>query len=311
MRPADRHLTQSLERKLKAFNRRIRLPGISNEANRQCLVEQLVDSIRRIRYILLIRYQDVSEVNINTSSNLFDPLKGAVWHKRRGNFNEAFWLVFLATHFGKNKSTGWNLAKIVYGGRRATPYWTWQKLNSDLEMFLEWLDRNQDYLKENGKFGNHRKYESCNAYNQRGTGVAITSYLNWIGNGNDHLAMFEEVQENLGGDPRATFDHFYKSMNQVITFGRTAKFDFLTMVGKLGLAEIEPGFAYLNGATGPLRGARLLFGNSTDANLTAKQLEGLLHELEGSLKLYYGMQVLEDALCNWQKRPDQFEHFSG
>jgi len=49
-------------------------------------------------------------------------------------------------------------------------------------------------------------------------------------------------------------------MNDVERFGRTAKFDYLTMVGKLGLAAIEPGSTYMQGATGPLKGARLLFG---------------------------------------------------
>lgn len=191
MRPHDRPLARSIEQRLRAFNRRIKLPGISDKANMDCLVEQLVDSTRRIRYILLIRDQDVSQININTSSNLFDPLKGAVWHKRRRNFNEAFWLVFLATHFGKNKKTGWNLTRIVYGGGRGIAYWTWDRVNDDPEKFLEWLHRNQEYLKENGKFGNHRKYESCNAYNQRGTGSAVISYLNWIGQGNDHNAMIE------------------------------------------------------------------------------------------------------------------------
>lgn len=311
MRPSDQPLAQSIERKLRTFNRKIQLPGITSTANRECLIEQIVDSTRRIRYILLMRDHDVSPINIKTASNLFDPLKGAVWYKRRGNFNEAFWLVFLATHFGKNKSTGWNLARIVYGGRRANPYWTWKRVTDDPELFLKWLDGNQDHLRENGKFGNHRKYESCNAYNQRGTGAAVISYINWIGNGNDHNAMFEEIQENPDHDPRVVFDYLYNSMNKVVTFGRTAKFDFLTMVGKLGLVEIEPGFTYLSGATGPLRGARLLFGNSTDAELSAKQLEGRLFELEKSLGLFFGMQVLEDALCNWQKNPNQFEHFSG
>jgi hypothetical protein len=32
---------------------------------------------------------------------LFDPLKAAVLHYRRGRVDEAYWLVFLAVHFGK------------------------------------------------------------------------------------------------------------------------------------------------------------------------------------------------------------------
>jgi len=41
------------------------------------------------------------------------------------------------------------------------------------------------------------------------------------------------------------------------------------MVGKLGLANIEPEIPYLIGATGPLAGARLLFPNNKTAKLRA------------------------------------------
>ena len=48
-------------------------------------------------------------------------------------------------------------------------------------------------------------------------------------------------------------------MDALKRFGRTARFDYLTMVGKLGLANIAPGSPYMVGATGPLKGAALLF----------------------------------------------------
>ena len=41
-------------------------------------------------------------------------------------------------------------------------------------------------------------------------------------------------------------------MDTVQRFGRLGKFDFLTMLGKLGIAPIEPGITFLKGATGPL-----------------------------------------------------------
>ena len=98
----------------------------------------------------------------------------------------------------------------------------------------------------------------------------------------------------------------------VASFGRTAKFDYLTMIGKLGLAPIEPGSTYMHGATGPLSGARLLFGGRKTAPLTRSDLEAWLVELEARLHLgTHGMQVLEDALCNWQKNPRTFVPFRG
>ena len=82
------------------------------------------------------------------------------------------------------------------------------------------------------------------------------------------------------------------------------------MVGKLGLAAIEP-LRLPAGATGPLRGARLLFGGDPNASLGATTLDQWLVELDAELDLYFGMQVLEDALCNWQKSPARFVSFRG
>ena len=96
---------------------------------------------------------------------------------------------------------------------------------------------------------------------------------------------------------------------RVLRFGRLGKFDFLALLGRLNLAPIKPGSTYLAGATGPLRGARLLFGGSPTAQLNGTTLEEWLRELDAELDV--GMQVLEDALCNWQKSPTNFEHFRG
>ena len=99
-------------------------------------------------------------------------------------------------------------------------------------------------------------------------------------------------------------------MEGVASFGRTARFDYLTMLGKLGLAAIAPDCPYLHGATGPLRGARLLFvGNPTAKGLSTNELETRVGELGEALRV--GMQEMEDSLCNWQKSPSQFRPYRG
>jgi hypothetical protein len=105
------------------------------------------------------------------------------------------------------------------------------------------------------------------------------------------------------------FDDLYQSMKAVKRFGRTARFDYLAMVGKVGLAPIEPGSAYLENSTGPITGARLLFGGRKTAELSPRELNQQLVELNTELNV--GMQVLEDALCNWQKSPNQLKRFRG
>jgi hypothetical protein len=81
------------------------------------------------------------------------------------------------------------------------------------------------------------------------------------------------------------------------------------MLGKLDLAAVEPGSAYLGGATGPVSGARLLFAGDKGADLSPDYLDTQLVELDARLGV--GMQVLEDALCNWQKSPANFRPFRG
>lgn len=309
MRPGDRILADTLEQKLISFT--IPLPGIDSLGVRTCFVRQLIDSIRRIKYISEICKRNFSSYVIDTSKADFDPLKAAVWNKNQNNFDEAFWLLFLSTHFGKNKKTGWKLIRNVYGGLEKSKPWDWQRVSSSPEDFLYWLDDNQEELKASGHFGNHRKYESLNAFGSRGTGAAITSYVDWVGSSRKHQQVISKMQTEVDNNPRVLFNYLYKSMDTIATFGRTAKFDYLTMLGKFELAPIEPDSTYMQGATGPLRGARLLFDGNITSTLKRTDIEYLLNQLEVHLNLYFGMQVLEDALCNWQKSPAKYVYFGG
>jgi hypothetical protein len=108
------------------------------------------------------------------------------------------------------------------------------------------------------------------------------------------------------------FLELYNSMQAVASFGRTARFDYLTLIGKIGLVHIEPGSTFMRGATGPRTGAKLLFGGDKNAPFTIAQLETLVEDLEEALSVGpYGMQIMEDALCNWQKSPNKFIPFRG
>jgi hypothetical protein len=136
----------------------------------------------------------------------------------------------------------------------------------------------------------------------------VESYIGWIGPARSHNQLVGELVRCGGNHPHSIFDRFYTSMT-VRQFGRLAKFDFLALVGRLYLAPISPGSAYLNGATGPLKGARLLFGGNRNAQLGEGTLEDWLRALDAELNV--GMQVMEDSLCNWQKSPTHFVHFRG
>jgi hypothetical protein len=91
-------------------------------------------------------------------------------------------------------------------------------------------------------------------------------------------------------------------------FGRTARFDYLQTAGELGLAPITPDALHCQGSTGPVAGARLLFGDPGNSPSLA-DLENSAVKLDGYLNL--GLDAIEDALCNWQKSPALFRPFRG
>ena len=286
------------------------LIGIADRLAHETLVEQLVESVRRVEYIYAIRRRKLSQRNCDPGDELFDPLKAAILARRRGDSDEAFWLTFLFVHFGKHRRGGWTYIRGVYGRLGGRSRWDWKNVSSDPGAFRDWLHVNQEQVNSlPGGFGNHRKYETLDAWSHQGTGAAVESYVRWVNPPRTHTERMNDALFRCGGDERDAFDVVYKSMQEVVRFGRTARFDYLCMVGKLGLARIEAGSPYMTGATGPVTGARLLFTGDRTAQIWPSTLNEWLIVLEADLGV--GMQVIEDALCNWQKSPRKFVPFRG
>lgn len=314
VRPREANFARRLEAELLRFAKKRQLRGITTKNNRVALIEQVVESTRRIKYVSVIAQRDISPHRADPTSELFDPIKAAILHQRQGNIDESFWLVFLSVHFGRNARSGWRLVRDVYGALGSGRPWDWPTISKRPGDFRKWLAANQPTLKGadgiKRAFGNHRKYETIDSSSPSSTANVIESYVKWVNPPRTHGMLIQEARQHVGSDPRKMFGYLYGSMDAVERFGRTARFDYLTMAAKVGLAPIEPGSTYMQGATGPLKGARLLFGGSKTAALSHNDLEAWLVELEKGLTVGpLGMQVLEDALCNWQKSPSRFKPF--
>lgn len=310
MKPKERTRAAQLTGRLSNFDTNVaRLPGLYPAGHLDCLVEQLIESRRRIEFIHHIRDAQHHPDRMDPSSDLFDPLRAAVLHHRKGRVDEAYWLVFLAVQFGKHHRDGWLLTKDIYGRLGGSGLWDWASISANPGGFRTWLGANQQALKGR-RFSNHRKFESLKAHSAKGTAAVLESYVAWVNPPQTHQDMTKAAHQRVGQNPYDVFDHLYRSMDAVHRFGRLGRFDYLTMLGKLGISPIEPGSAYLwHNASGPLDGARLLFGGATNAKITARALDASLLALDGHLDV--GMQSLEDALCNWQKSPSSFISFRG
>lgn len=293
------------------FNGR-RLPGLVDDNTAFVLTAQLIDSLRRIRYVHHIRDAKHSPRKETPWSGAFDPLCAAVLKNRRGELNEAWWLVFLATHFGKHIKDKWALTEAVYGKLNQGGVWDWLSIEPRQHDFRIWLQQNLNQLAgahNRKRFSNHRKYETLNPASPNGLPTVVNSYVEWMRNAGGPAQLIRRIHNARGQQPETTFDALYEEMKAVKRFGRLGTFDFLTMLGKLGIAPIEPGSAYLRSATGPKRGARLLFLGSADEGSSDMMLDQWVADLDRVL--HVGPQVLEDALCNWQKSPSSHIYFRG
>ncbi|MFT0892974.1 hypothetical protein [Pseudochelatococcus sp. G4_1912] len=280
------------------------LPGIVNENALETFAMQLIASIRREDYYRIIKERSISTYRADPNNSMFDAERAVAYHLQKGNLEEACWLIFLMTHFARPADTGWLRLRDVYG-KLGESIWSWQIVSNTPEVFVQWLTEKWTCIR--GKFGNHRKYESLRPDSNRNIGHVLKSYIELIGI--DHTTFFANAVHEAGNNPTIIFDHLYHKMNSVVTFGRLARFDYLALIGRYGIAPIYPGSAYLSGATGPASGARLLFLNSTKAAAPISSLQSWLDAL--NLDIDVGMQVMEDALCNWQKSPTKFVHFKG
>lgn len=286
------------------------LPGIADNAARDTLVLQMVSSLRRIEYVRGFRNRpSMSPERVDPRSALFDPLKGAFHLEQKGQRDEAVWLAFVGTHFGKHAVDAWKLAANVMGSFGTGTIWTAEAYSADPAAFEDMLYARQADLRSpeiSGRFSNHRQYQSKAA---DVIAKVFASFHAWQFEMGGIDARVRAIHDSVGQEPEAVFGSLYKSMNPVYGFGRLGKFDFLTMIGKLDLAPINADSVHFSGATGPLAGGRLLVKGSTKDKATAKAIEAKVDKLDDYL--HVGKQVLEDSLCNWQKSPTVYEYFSG
>jgi hypothetical protein len=280
-----------------------RLEGVVDFQARDTLVWQMIASLRRLDYTRAIKSRNISSDRIDPASNLFEPERAAALLARKGQRDEAIWLIFLATHFGQHGRHAWRMLRDVYSGL-GSGTWTWSRVSNDPPSFRQWLRQNVDGI--GGAFGNHRKYETLNPDSPQGTANVIESFVACCSP--SPAQWFDLLSRATGNNPYKVFDAAYGGL-MIERFGRLAKFDFLALLGRLDLAPISPGSAYLKGATGPLRGARLLVDGDPTSKTSAKSLDAILQQLDESLNV--GMQVMEDSICNWQKSPRKFIHFRG
>jgi len=305
MKPSDQKLADQFDERLGTFAED--MPGFALQETKSTFIRQLVDSTHRTKYIDLMKQRGISPLRADPRNLIFDPVLAAIYLYAQGDLEEACWLVFLSVHFGKHRTTGWTLTRRIYGRLDSGQISSWERTSQDFDEFAKWLESRKEQVKKGpppAGFGNHRKYESLSESNGRGTPASVRTYIEWVQKFGSHQEMFLAAAKSNEGNPAKAFDFLYNDM-AVASFGRLAKFDYLSMIGKIGIASIKAGSTYVQGATGPLKGAEIVFGKGPGPAGLDKKLASLAFHLDVT------MQDMEDAVCNWQKNPKKYERFKG
>lgn len=274
--------------RLTKFQKANDLPGLKMEESRARFIEEVWKSQKKFRALSMLKLSNSADLY----EKEFDPVKTIMKLFKEGHLDEAVWLSFLTTHFGLDaKNTiGQFYRKFGEG------LWNWESIYENANSIRNWLISNEKGFKPL-RFGNHRKFETKDPNNPNGTPAVIQSFVEWVqktGDGRPYQALCVVSQANT---PEERFDRLYRGIS-LIRFGRTAKFDFLCLLGNLGILKISPPHCYLDESTGPKGGALLMVEGKIKGRVTAN-IEEIIRRLW--LTLGIPVEVMEDALCNWQK----------
>jgi hypothetical protein len=284
-----------LRTRLDEFAARHRLRGLTQRTQRERFIGCLIASEKKFRALRMKKFSGHSD----DSKRGFHPLLAIVEDFEKSERDEAIWLAFLCIHFGWVNQDGKpsDTVRLFYG-KFGKGKWDWSTVVRSPARVREWMIKlSKAQLGQLG-FENHRKYETNNPRSATGTAAVISSFVAWVaqnGNGSPWKA-FDSVTK-MTSTPEKAFDCLYETL-KVKRFGRTARFDLLCLLGNLDILDVSPAHCYLRNATGPKAGALLLVTGKKKGPLT-RGIEKTIRQLQCYLGV--SVQVLEDALCNWQK----------
>lgn len=206
-----------------------------------------------------------------------------------GDLEEAVWRSFLLAHFGgaSGEEKPLRSTREFLCAFGAEPVWTWKRVCHAPQKLRLWLLQNARELQVLA-YGNHRKYESKSPDE---IWAVLESFMTLA---LKHGGPLKLLSIKSDSDPVERFDVLFRRLRPLRRFGRLGRFDFLVLLSDMNLISAEPASCYLEGSTGPLLGAKSLWG---------RRSVGELERLAADLAERVGVSpvAVEDALCNWQK----------
>lgn len=260
------------------------------------LAKQTYDSIRRIQvynaYGLKADEAAYKKLPFSYTSNPF-----ILAQRSELNIQNKVWIIYLATYFGKSNKSKWELFnRAVF--KKDQSFINFDQIKTDLNNYFNYLS-SVDFF-EKCTYSNHRKFTAKSLIGDKGLFKSIEYFVT-----NIELYCPENEMD---------FHDMYKLSLKIPNFGRLAAFDFTSSLAKLKLNIKEPKSMYAEHSTGPLKALELLLNltNKQISKASKKQLESDIMEwFNSNTKIFMVGQVLEDAICNWQKNTLKYVSYSG
>jgi hypothetical protein len=266
----------------------------SNKIN--ILAKQTFDSIRRIQIYKVYKIKAQQAVKDDKpfmyTSNPF-----VLAQRMDLNLQNRVWVLYLATYFGKSNKSKWSLFnRAVF--RKDQAIIKFDEVNEDLDNYFKYLSSFDFFL--DCDYSNHRKFTAKKLLGEKGLFRSIEYFTK-----NIELYSSENEME---------FHEMYLLAKKIPGFGRLASFDFTSSLVKCGFNVKEPKSMYADHSTGPLAGLKLLL-RLTDNNFSYVSQKKLSSELMDwfsiNSNIFMTGQVLEDAICNWQKDTRKYVRYTG
>ncbi|WP_114751871.1 alpha-glutamyl/putrescinyl thymine pyrophosphorylase clade 3 protein [Pleomorphovibrio marinus] len=265
-----------------------------NELN--ILSRQTFDSIRRVQIYETYRLRaqravQVKETFIHTSNPFVLAQRSDL------SISNRTWIVYLATYFGKSNKSHWELFNRA-SFRQDQTLIKIEEILAELDNYFNYLLSFEFF--EGCSFSNHRKYTAKKLTGYKGLFRSMEYFVNHI--------------NSYSPDNEIEFHDMYLTSQKIPNFGRLGGFDFTSALVKCRLNVKEPMSMYANHSTGPLDGLKLLLKFTNNNTSKASQIQLSLDLMDwfiNNSKIFMAGQVLEDAICNWQKNTSRYIRYTG
>jgi hypothetical protein len=266
----------------------------SNELN--ILARQTFDSIRRIQIYDTYRLRAQKAVQ---SKETFIHTSNPFVLAQRSDLSlpNRIWIIYLATYFGKSNKSHWELFNRACF-RQDQSLIKFEKIEEDLDDYFNYLLSFEFF--EGCSYSNHRKYIAKKFMGDKGLFRSIEYLVNHI--------------HSYSSDNEMKFHEMYLLSQKIPNFGRLGGFDFTSALVKCRLNVKEPKSMYANHSSGPLQGLKLLLKLTKNNISKASQVQLSLDLMDwffDNSKIFMVGQVLEDAICNWQKNTVKYIRYTG